>query len=603
MVQRQIEEEDEEELLQTMKVENTTPELTHDLESQIQAIRGGGQPLPKSERAFFEPRFGYDFSRVRVHSDAQAAEAARAVNARAFTLGLDVVFGAGQYAPWTTEGQRLLAHELTHVVQQSRGVASGQIFQITSLRIQRVGICAPNECQQGVSRPRDPDGRCAVRGRRCLGCIAPPMEPYESRRDRNSRHYMLWFCPDSWELVSVTPILYERGGTRREVGWDDLCRDLRRWAHRGVRVFGFASPESTGSYRNDWMAAHRAIKAVSDLRTGCALPEGSIRPYLERTNLGPGVTDEFSPNEDNRFVWIEPIPREEPEQEQLQRDEWACHPIGYSTGEVEWLTILPVSSGIFIEKQVVTLAHGPNQASPECNDFRYVGAGSEIGFEDFLILARDVLSLLSMILLTRLRSRLPRQLQERVEERIQAAINALVDRMRDFAVRHWAGQMSTSEWRCWSFRRSLVWDDWQTRGSRQSGPVYYFGSVRGGRSPGGLLRSVPFSFTGLDLPGVGGSAGIYQVPGGLDLIRAAPGLSLLLRALYRRIPEAVFQRMENDGIPREAIESVVVFFESLVRWTTNPNQVDDWTRLRVSGSCNPLRPLDCPLFEVSRLGQ
>jgi hypothetical protein len=85
------------------------------------AVPGGGQPLPASTRAFFEPRFGQDFSQVRVHNDARAAETARAVQARAYTMGQDVVFGAGQYAPETGEGRRLLAHELTHVVQQRPG--------------------------------------------------------------------------------------------------------------------------------------------------------------------------------------------------------------------------------------------------------------------------------------------------------------------------------------------------------------------------------------------------------------------------------------------------------------------------------------------------
>jgi len=71
------------------------------------------------ERAYFEPRFGVDFSQVRLHSDAQAAESARALNAKAYTLGQDVVFGTGQYISGTSEGRRLMAHELTHVVQQS----------------------------------------------------------------------------------------------------------------------------------------------------------------------------------------------------------------------------------------------------------------------------------------------------------------------------------------------------------------------------------------------------------------------------------------------------------------------------------------------------
>ncbi len=88
------------------------PPIVHDV------LRSPGQPLDAATRAFMEPRFGHDFSRVRVHTDAKAAEAARAVNALAYTVGRDVVFGAGQYRPGTGEGRRLVAHELTHVVQQ-----------------------------------------------------------------------------------------------------------------------------------------------------------------------------------------------------------------------------------------------------------------------------------------------------------------------------------------------------------------------------------------------------------------------------------------------------------------------------------------------------
>ena len=70
-------------------------------------------------RAFFEPRFGYDLSPVRVHADAWAHQMARAVHARAFTLGRHIVFGEGGYAPTTSEGRHLLAHELTHAIQQA----------------------------------------------------------------------------------------------------------------------------------------------------------------------------------------------------------------------------------------------------------------------------------------------------------------------------------------------------------------------------------------------------------------------------------------------------------------------------------------------------
>ncbi len=83
-------------------------------------LRSPGRPLATTARAFMEPRFGHDFGQVRVHTDAKAAESAQSVNALAYTVGRDVVFGAGRYAPETIEGQRLLAHELTHVLQQER---------------------------------------------------------------------------------------------------------------------------------------------------------------------------------------------------------------------------------------------------------------------------------------------------------------------------------------------------------------------------------------------------------------------------------------------------------------------------------------------------
>lgn len=79
---------------------------------------GAGAPLDAAARAYFEPRFGRSFGDVRVHTDASAVQSAQAVQARAFTVGRDVVFATGEYAPGTPEGRRLLAHELTHVVQQ-----------------------------------------------------------------------------------------------------------------------------------------------------------------------------------------------------------------------------------------------------------------------------------------------------------------------------------------------------------------------------------------------------------------------------------------------------------------------------------------------------
>jgi len=89
------------------------PSLVHEV------LRSPGQPLDVTSRAYFEPRFGRDFSRVRVHADSAAGNATRAVHARAYTVGDHVVFGSGEYTPATVEGKQLLAHELVHVVQQA----------------------------------------------------------------------------------------------------------------------------------------------------------------------------------------------------------------------------------------------------------------------------------------------------------------------------------------------------------------------------------------------------------------------------------------------------------------------------------------------------
>jgi hypothetical protein len=86
-----------------------------------EVTRSSGEALDQSTRRFMEPRLGYDFSRVRVHTDARAQQSARDVRALAYTVGRDIVFAAGQYAPQTEAGRRLLAHELTHVAQQSAG--------------------------------------------------------------------------------------------------------------------------------------------------------------------------------------------------------------------------------------------------------------------------------------------------------------------------------------------------------------------------------------------------------------------------------------------------------------------------------------------------
>ena len=88
-------------------------------EGGINASRGGGQPMPEALRSQMESSFGADFSGVRLHTDSRAADLSRSIQAKAFAYGNDIYFNHGQYSPDTAAGQHLIAHELTHVVQQS----------------------------------------------------------------------------------------------------------------------------------------------------------------------------------------------------------------------------------------------------------------------------------------------------------------------------------------------------------------------------------------------------------------------------------------------------------------------------------------------------
>ena len=113
----------------------------------------GGAPLPQSARTFFEPRFNYDFGAVRLHTDPYSAAKSQEYNARAFTIGRDIAFAAGEYTPNTHSGQQLLAHELAHVVQQggtarSRGAGLSVDQDTDEQMIQRA--CGPRPIESAL---------------------------------------------------------------------------------------------------------------------------------------------------------------------------------------------------------------------------------------------------------------------------------------------------------------------------------------------------------------------------------------------------------------------------------------------------------------------
>ncbi|HSZ60714.1 MAG TPA: DUF4157 domain-containing protein [Terriglobales bacterium] len=127
---------EKEEKLQRKEIAEGTglaPPIVHEI------LRSPGQPLDTSARAFFEPRFGYDFRQVRVHHDAKAAGSCGSVNALAYTVGRNVVFGAGQYQPNTRAGRLLLAHELAHVAQSHSQTSDSILQRFASKEHQKLG--------------------------------------------------------------------------------------------------------------------------------------------------------------------------------------------------------------------------------------------------------------------------------------------------------------------------------------------------------------------------------------------------------------------------------------------------------------------------------
>jgi hypothetical protein len=103
--------------------------IAPEIGARIAEMRGNGRPLDSSERGFMEPQFGVDFGAIRVHSDEEADTHARALHARAFTVGSNIFFRAGEYTPGTAEGRRLLAHELTHTIQQGSARRATRLVQ------------------------------------------------------------------------------------------------------------------------------------------------------------------------------------------------------------------------------------------------------------------------------------------------------------------------------------------------------------------------------------------------------------------------------------------------------------------------------------------
>lgn len=148
---------------------DVAPPIVHDV------LRSPGESLDAETRGLFEPGFGHDFSHVRLHTDERAQKSASAVNAAAYTVGGDIVLGNGQSKPETPAGRQLLAHELTHVVQQTGGGTRPSVPEAGSLEVAPVNCSAEREAgavAQGVeSAGVTSSGQPAAVQRSILGSV------------------------------------------------------------------------------------------------------------------------------------------------------------------------------------------------------------------------------------------------------------------------------------------------------------------------------------------------------------------------------------------------------------------------------------------------
>jgi outer membrane protein OmpA-like peptidoglycan-associated protein len=245
----------------------------------INELNGGGEPLKAFTRSFFEPRFGHDFRNVLVHSDARADRLARSVNARAFTYGRHIVFRAGEYEQETSTGRHLLAHELTHTIQQGASPFVDSDLSAANASIQQ---------SYPIQRSGVPELQ-----RLCSDLASPPAMTCQVGID----------SPGS----SGTSVLFVVNSSSLTPAALTTLQSVAAAWHAGggagvLRIDGFASVEGTEEH-NCPLSCDRANAVAAEL---FAPTDGS--PGVPITNLeifAQGETDQFSRSlEPNRRVVI-----------------------------------------------------------------------------------------------------------------------------------------------------------------------------------------------------------------------------------------------------------------------------------------------------------
>jgi outer membrane protein OmpA-like peptidoglycan-associated protein len=271
------------------------PAIVHEV------LNSPGQSLEPGTRTLMESRFGQDFSQVRVHTNDQAQRSARAVNALAYAVGNNVVFGTGQYSPHTLAGQKTLAHELTHTLQQ-RSMSNPAIATL------KVG-----SANDSYEREAETQAEKVVS---INEAIAPPTQRYTSAVQRLGDLAKVppgLPCPiaSSGAPLETDHILFpNRGVTLSPLQQAQIENVVRNWRAAGastpVRVDGFAS--QVGADELNWqLSCDRVLAVAAELMHPSSGEPGIPSSFI--ATFAQGETNEFGSDPENRRVNIfTPIP-------------------------------------------------------------------------------------------------------------------------------------------------------------------------------------------------------------------------------------------------------------------------------------------------------
>ncbi|MDQ3775218.1 MAG: DUF4157 domain-containing protein [Pseudomonadota bacterium] len=284
----------------------TAPAIVHE------SLSSPGQPLDAETRAYFEPRFGSDFSEVRVHTDSRAVESARAVNALAYTVGRDVVIRDEKVSPVSPASRRLLAHELTHVIQQGGAATTrGPVVSLANMGSTRPGV--PRLYRTPDDRTTESESGYELEGSLSLsfqggGSIVARYHTEQETPSAGIPFHWLALTQDVFNNPPLLPLLEEACGqwVRFDIGETspDTRESMPDPVEGSTSEFGESNPEELGAspeqtlgsadgFGTVWMRINPAItiEAVADSLAFPKIMNLHLQKMASRT--GPDVVAEF----------------------------------------------------------------------------------------------------------------------------------------------------------------------------------------------------------------------------------------------------------------------------------------------------------------------